>query len=325
MDITLLEFVDALFKGVGQVQFHDSFITGIFFLTGIALYSRRLALLAFVGSVVGTLTGMALGANEYWITFGLFGFNSVLTAEALYLFVKPTRDSMVYNIIGVVATAIAMAFLTVFFKPWNLPALTGPFNIITFVFLFAVATQILRPSDSFGWWKPWPTFDEKWTPVEFIKTVFRGMAQVMFCDDWRTGVLFFIGFTLGGYFTYPWRFGEAGMTLGFPYGLGGVVAFVGSFIGTSVAIAFKADINAVKHGLYGYNSVLTALALFGVFLHLTPTNFIYMAFWAAVTTIMMAAWQEIYRPYGIPPLTWPFCLITWIALWAIQLFPGVFT
>jgi urea transporter len=331
--INFIEFIDSIFKGIGQVQFHDSAITGVLFLVGLAIYSRRLALWGFIGSLVATLVGIAIGGNNWWVTFGLFGFNGELTATALWLFIKPSKRSVVYTLFGTALSAVVMVFLTRFFVPWGLPALTGPFNITTMLLLWAVgAGGVLHGFGKlnvgdFGWWMPWPTMEEKWTAAECVKTAFRGMSQVMFSDHWLTGIVFFIGLTLGGYFLYPWNYSHipGGTTnVGFPFGLGGVVALMGSVIGTLTAIGLRADKQAVHHGIFGYNGVLTALALFGVFYTLNPINLVYAIFFTIVSTLIMAAIMSIYAPYKMPALTLPFCVTTWIAIYATQIFTGVF-
>jgi len=333
IDIDIIGFFDSVLKGIGQVQFHDSAITGVLFLVGLAIFSRRLALWGFIGSLVATLVGIAIGGNDWWVTYGLFGFNGVLTATALWLFIKPSKRSVAYLLFGAALSALVMVSLTRFFTPWGIPALTGPFNITTMLLLWAngaggVVHGFGKLSiGEFGWWMPWPKLEEKWTAAECVKTSFRGMAQVMFSDHWLTGVVFFIAFALGGFFLYPWGHSHVpgGTTnIGFPFGLGGVVALMGSVVGTLTAIACKGDRQAIHHGIYGYNSVLTALALFGVFFALNPVNLVFALFFTAVTTIIMAAIMSMFAPYKMPALTLPFCVTTWIAIYATQIFSGVF-
>jgi urea transporter len=332
-EIDLLEFFDGVLKGIGQVQFHDSAITGALFLVGLAIYSWRLAVWGFVGSLVATLTGMAIGGSDWWVTYGLFGFNGELTATALWLFIKPSKLSMAFLVFGACLSALVMVAFTRFFEPWGLPALTGPFNITTMALLWANGAGGAVHGfgklnvGEFGWWMPWPKLEERWTLPEILKTPFRGMSQVMFSDHWATGVVFFIAFTLGGLILYPWDYSHvAGGTtnIGFPFGIGGVVALMGSIVGTLTAIALRGDRQAIHHGIYGYNSVLTALALFGVFYALNPANLAYALFFTVVTTVVMAALMSLFAPYKMPALTLPFCVTTWTAIYATQVFAGVF-
>ena len=58
-------------------------MAGIIIIVGIAVCSRIAAIFALVGSTVGMLTGLALGANGVAIYNGLWGFNSFDAALAV--------------------------------------------------------------------------------------------------------------------------------------------------------------------------------------------------------------------------------------------------
>ncbi|NHV96845.1 MAG: urea transporter, partial [Thaumarchaeota archaeon] len=195
----------------------------------------------------------------------------------------------------------------------KLPALTAPFVLTAWVFLFAARTLFKGISPSVGWWERWPTYgaEDKMEVGEFIKAVFRGNAQVMFSDSWITGVIFFVGYTLGGiryYWAYGPEFGLEPLTTGTggPFLLGGVIGFVGSLCGTLMALACGADKQSIKHGLYGFNGSLCAHALaagalpgFGLFPMMTPASILFGAIVAAaISSIVMAFVTEMWKPYS---------------------------
>src|SRR5690606_3300195 len=94
----------------------------------------------------------------------------------------------------------------------------------------------------------------------------------------------------------------------------GIVTLASAIIGTSVALVCGAEKGMIKRGLFGYNSVLTGLALF---LFLSGENrWIFALLGAAVATLFTAAIMNALRNFNIPILTLPFNILTWIVLLA---------
>jgi len=187
-----------------------------------------------ISSLAGAALGLLLGAPLHLITFGLFGYNSVLTGLALWSgpFVKSNKLTFALSVFGAAITAVTFMALdhalgdwfSIGGNGWAIPAFTGPFIITTWVIMYA--------SKRFGW-DVWPhpdvpdrapmlisvhdiasgfTADQlikdsenpiqkplegfKWTPWEFIKASLRGVAQVSFQENWVTGVFWVVGLTL---------------------------------------------------------------------------------------------------------------------------------
>jgi urea transporter len=128
--------LNAIFRGISQLFFANSVVSGIIIIAGIAVCSRIAAIFALVGSTVGMATGLALGANGVAIYNGLWGFNSFDAALAVggVFFVLSWRSGLL-----AVACAVLAAFLfgaiAALFTPWGLPALTLPFVFATLVFV----------------------------------------------------------------------------------------------------------------------------------------------------------------------------------------------
>ena len=75
--------VNAIMRGISQLFFANSIMSGILIIVGIAVASRIAAVFALVGSTVGMLTGLAVGASGVAIYNGLWGFNSFDAALAV--------------------------------------------------------------------------------------------------------------------------------------------------------------------------------------------------------------------------------------------------
>lgn len=139
--------VNAIFRGIGQLFFANSVAAGIIMVVGLAVCSRIAAIFAVVGSTVGMLTGLALGANGVAIYNGLWGFNSFDACLAVggVFFVLSWRSGILAVACAVLA-ALLFGAIASLFVPWGLPALTLPFCFATLAFvLLKGATDKLEP------------------------------------------------------------------------------------------------------------------------------------------------------------------------------------
>lgn len=123
-------------KGIGQVFLINSWVTGLFFLVGLALCSRWAALWAAIGSALALFVALIFKASGSDIANGLYGFSAVLTAIALAtVFYKPNPRSAFWAILGILVTLFIQAGMNVLLEPVGLATLTGPFCVTTWLFL----------------------------------------------------------------------------------------------------------------------------------------------------------------------------------------------
>ena len=130
------QFVQATLLSISQVFLKGSVIAALLFLAGLAVNSFAAAVAAVAGAVVAVITAHALGAESDLITGGLLGFSPVLTAVALgTVFNQPSLRVAAYAALGTVFTVVAQAAFNVALTPIAIPALTGPFVLVTWMFL----------------------------------------------------------------------------------------------------------------------------------------------------------------------------------------------
>lgn len=122
--------------------------------------------------------------------------------------------------------------------------------------------------------------------MSFIRTIMRGIGQVMFQNNSLSGLLFLIGI-----FINSWVLGLA--------------ALFGTFISTSTALIIKAPKESIQNGVYGFNGTLTGIAVF-LFFEASFYSLFALIIAAAMSTVLMHGLQKI-----IPPYTAPFNLVTW--------------
>lgn len=134
--MSFTELLAAWLRGIAQVFLVDSWVTGLFFLAGLAVSNVRAAVWAAAGSALALLTAILFRASAGDIAAGLYGFSPVLTAIALAtVFYKPGLRSALWAAVGVVVTVFVQAGMNVLAEPMGIATLTAPFCITTWLFL----------------------------------------------------------------------------------------------------------------------------------------------------------------------------------------------
>ncbi len=308
LNIPVVGFLEYCLRGVGQVVFMNSPITGLIILIAAWIQSPWLGFAGTLGVIVSTLAGLALGFDRGAIHAGLYGFNGVLVGLGLGLFLAPQWDAVVIVwiiLVSALSSVLMAALAAVFGGAWGVPPFTLAFNIGTLLFLIT-ALQI-----AFGRVGPLvapaaPTVSGPGAQLALRETaaaagstdamailnaVFRGIGQLFFLNSILAGVLIIIGILFC-----------SRIAAGF--------ALVGSIVGMLTGIALGADGVSIYNGLWGFNSFDAALAIAGVFYVLTWRSALLGVACAAFTALLFGAIASFFVPWGLPALTLPFCFGT---------------
>lgn len=299
-----LRSIDWVLRGIGQVVFQSNWLTGLLILAAIFLHSVPYGVAALVGVLTSTLTAVALRADRGLIDAGLFGFNGALVAIGLnaYLSADFTAgaflDPLAYGYVLVAAalSTVLMAALGAFLGWLQVPALTAPFVFATWIFLFAVvrfAGIEHGPLD--------PSLPElaaggsSYSMATWQDGILKGIGEIFFQDSWLAGAIILVAIAVNS------RISAA-------------MGLLGATLGVAVAVVLGAAETDVALGLYGFNAALTAMALGGFFLVLNVRSFLY-ALLGTLATVVAWAWLATFlSPTGMPTLTMPFVIITWVFL-----------
>ena len=351
----ILDFFYILFNGISEVPLFSSPITGILILAGVFLASRSAGVMMVISGLIGAGVAILLGAPYGLVAFGLFGYNSILTGMAFWSgpFAKSNKATFFISIFGAAVTAVVwmamahlmgdMFILNGLQESWAIPGFTSSFIFTTWTLMYA--------TKRFGhdiWPEPLPPEAEelikgsgnpsqitestfKWTPGEFMKATLKGVSQVTFVENWKTGVFWVVGLTLAfelapiltgqdrpwwtNAFTAQWNEFS-------PLYLGGAMALIGSAIGVAMAILTKLPTAETRAGLHGFNQVLVMIALTS-FVPLTPQSFMMAVFATVSCCFVMPALQRIFGTWGLPALTGPFVFTAWIFLLGISGFTNI--
>ncbi|MFC4112187.1 urea transporter [Nonomuraea zeae] len=288
-------------RGVAQVDFQPSYWVGLVFLVALFAGGWQFGVFGLLGTVVATATAYLLGVTWERVSMGLEGFCGTLIGVSLVLYLGVGWMTVFLVIGGAIAGSVLTSAMNTVLTPYNLPTFTAPFCVITTVMVIGgpsfervwaghvntSAPSAARPGIAMSW-------------TDFWQGTFNGIGQVFFQDKWYVGVIFLVGLLIAG-----WRIGLA--------------AFLASLLGLLVGWSFGAQAADLGAGLYGYNSVLTGIALAGTFVVLTPAGAVYAAIGAASAAALTAGIGNLFAVVGGHTLTWPFVLVTWVFLAAVPM------
>jgi urea transporter len=300
-----LRFVDACLRGYSQVFVINNPICGLLILIGILYDSWYTAVASLLAVVSSTGTAVVLGVSWDAVSSGLYGYNGVLTGIALVVFSAGNQHApgeqpdMLGAVIfmSAVSTVLTSAFGTVTVGLLGMPPTTFPFQVATWLWL-------LGAQSTFTYFPSAMPFAPQlavaggdaahvFIATDLIQAVFRGVSQVFLVNNTATGVFFLIGLAISS----P---------------IASVAAFVGSGVGVLTALALGMDTAAINAGLWGFNSSLTTLCVGGMFYVLSRKTCCLAIFAAVITIVCHAGVGAFLGPVGLPALTFPFTLTTWV-------------
>lgn len=285
----------ALSRGAAQVMFQDNPWTGLLFIIGIfaGSYIEGMPVVAWgalAGLVTSTLAGMFFRFPTADGRDGLWGFNGILVGCALPTFLANTWQMWLLLIFGAAISTWGRSGLNKLLASINLNSLTFPFVATTWILLLASSILGLEAPIT----APEPTVSD--TSIISLTTYWlKGISQVFLINSWVTGLLFLIGLAIAR----PWA---------------AVWAAIASAISLIMAYTFNTDPSFIANGLFGFNPVLTAIAIGCTFYKPSLKTTILTLLAIIATYFIHIAIQSLLTPCSLPTLTAPFCLTTWLTL-----------
>ncbi|MGA4847925.1 urea transporter [Streptomyces sp. G5(2025)] len=298
-------FAVQVLRGQAQVTFLPSAVAGAVFFLALSAAGWEYGLYGLTGTAVGTATARLLGVDRDRVAAGLEGFNACLTALCSAVFLGPRHlSTALLALAGCVVVTVVTAAVVRFLGTWGLPSLTLPYCLV------ASAMTIGAP----GFQRVWhhgeglavlpgsATGTTAVQPAELARGFFAGFAEIFFMPQWYVGALLLLGLLLADRHA-------AG------------VACLGSAAGIATAWALGAPAERIADGTAGYNSVLVALALCGVFLPARPATLAYALVGAGAAAAAGPAVAALFAPSGGHAFTWPFVVTTLVFLAGAKSFP----
>ena len=273
MDIQ--DFVKIHLRGAGQVMFQENALTGLLFLLGILANSWVMFVGAVIGTMASTLAAIFLGYDKKDIGGGLYGFNGCLVGIALFFFLVPDSEVLLFVIAGAALSSIIMNFM----HKRKLSPFTFPFVLSAWIALYSIsATGVLA-------FQPQPSAVA--TYFDAAPSLLTSLGQVMFQGSALTGMIFLVALLASSRSSAAY-------------------ALLGAAAGIAVSLVLGFPLALVNAGIFGYNGVLAAIAFSGrkkFALHFAMLS-------AALSSLVLFLFQSS----GIIALTAPFVFAAWIML-----------
>ncbi|SUK05872.1 urea transporter family protein [Staphylococcus agnetis] len=292
--------LQSFLKNISQVVLLENVWTGLLILIALWIGDWKVGLAAMIGSAISLVTAPWFGYTKEEIHAGLAGFNSVLVAIALTIFMVMTWQTvMVCLIATIIAMPLAKAMQTVF-RRYQLPELTTPFVLVTWMvllmnqqFAFLKSTVNVLPL------KHTATMDVT-KPLHPVIAFFNSMSQIFLVENVVSGILIIIAFFVAS----RWA---------------GFFVIIANVLSMLFVYVLGTDAMAFNHGLFGYNLILTVIAVAVTFRNLTRYHrYLMLVLVIVLTPMIYGATATLLEPFGIPILTLPFIIVTWILLLAGQ-------
>jgi len=303
-DSAALRFIDINLRGIGQVMLQNNPLTGALFLAAIAwgafaagapevLFGGLLALLT------STFTAMWLRVAHEALRDGLYGYNAVLVGLALPTFLQSTAMLWAYVVLGGAVSVVATLATANLIRTWHLSALTFPFVIVTWALLLAAFAFSGIGGDAAPFAGEVTALDPAASnPLDlaaFASGVLLSISQVFLKASVVAALLFLAGLAVNS----------------IPAAL---FAFGGAVLAVITAHLLGAESDLVSAGLLGFSPVLTAIAVGTVFYPPSARVAAYAALATVFTVVVQAAMNVAFAPLGVPALTAPFVLTSWLFL-----------
>lgn len=286
-------------------MFQGNTLSGLLIFIGIfwgaiAAHTIEVAIGAVVGLIVATVTGMLLNSDDISMRKGLYGYNGILVGAATPTVLSGGVTMWVYLVVGAAASTVVFMGTANVFKTWGVAALTFPFNLVNWTILlatfqFPAGSSVLTGSAHFPQHVAHHTRYADVTFCYLWNTVFRNVSQIFLINNTVTGVILVTALLVAS-------------------GWAALFALIGSAVALSAVLALGVNSVAVGNGIYGFNSVLTAIALGSVFYRPSWRVMIYSVFGVLFTVGVHAALTSAFAPFSLPTFTGPFVFATWLFL-----------
>lgn len=294
-----LGYLDSTLRGAGQVVFMNNPLSGALNFAAMfwAAYAGGATWSVAIGSVIGTLvataTAYGLPAPAADRKAGLLGFNGMLVGAAIPTFLA--ASPLMWGVLVFAAALSTIVALAVgnLLAPWKVGALTFPFVLTTWCVLLAAHTIPALPAVPAEAASPVLSLDA----AAFLRAILASVSQIFLVDNPVSGALFLLALAVHS----RWC---AALAIG------------GATLAVLAALLVGADKTAICHGLWGYSAALTAPAIGCIFLTPSARTLVYAAFATLLTVVLQGATAVFAASVGLPALTFPFVLATWLFLLA---------
>ena len=288
-------FINATFKGIGQILFCCSSLSGLLFLVAFAFGWWVIVPHCLLGSAIATLTALLFRQKSVYIENGLFGYNGALIGLTWPFFWPLSYFSITILILASSLSTLYAILLrnTISNSKANLPITSIPFVVIFLLFISYAYVFGLLPKHSF-----------ELIPLNLSTLDMTSVQDRIFqSKEWFSlgNRLLNHAVTIGTFFTGILLYSRISALFAF---IGGSLSFI-----TAYLLMGPEGLKLNQLGLHGFTSVPIAIALGGFFIAFNIPCFLYSMFGTCLGIFLWLLIAPLLAPHGIPILTIAFNVI----------------
>jgi urea transporter/murein DD-endopeptidase MepM/ murein hydrolase activator NlpD len=287
-----LQAVRGLLTAYAQVFFSRDLPAGLLFLAATFVVPAR-GLAGLAGWAMAVAWARLLGRPASHFAEGFYGFNGLLVGMALGQYFR-----LDLRMLGLLAAStllvvlIAASLRQLFERYLGLPVLSLSLMLAAWTALLAARRLDLAAP-------PAPTFSFEWGAgvlPPLVETFLRSLGAVFFLPKVAAGLL-----VLAGLLWFSrWA---------------AILAVVGYAAGALATISWGGAPSLLASEFHGFNFLLTAIAVGGIWILLEPGSILLAAIGGAAAAVVTAAFCAFLDPLGLPVLAMPFVVTTQLLLY----------
>lgn len=305
-------FIQGVLNSYSQIFFSANPVFAILIIL-VSFFDIFAGLSGICGVMVSNALAMWLGYNNYTVSKGAYGFNSLLVCLGLGIYFEPSLNLFFILMISSVFSVFLCVALQGVLTKYALPYLSIPFllvlwamtlasrefhalgisgrSIYTLNNLYTIGGQTLI--DVYNWWNALNIPNS-------LKTYFISLGAVFFQYNMLSGILIAIGLFVASR-----------------------ISFILSLIGFYSAYLFYAwlgaEITVVGYSYIGFNYILTSIALGGFFLIPTKTSYFWVMLLTPLVAILTISLSKVFAIFSLPIYSLPFNIIVILFLYILKL------
>ncbi|MEX2948560.1 urea transporter [Staphylococcus warneri] len=293
-----MKAVSIILKNISQVLLINNHYTGLLVLIALFIGDWKAGLSALIASIIAYVLAPHVNYSQQEINDGLAGFSPVLTAIALTLFLNENWAGILITLVATVLTLPVGSAIREWLKPYGIAMLTAPFVIVTW-FAVSISEQVSAvktPLNIIPGTVESIVKNNSSEHVDIIKSTLEGFSEVFLLPSIWAGLLILMGILIGSRKAT-------------------VYAMIGNILGFAIVAVLGGNSSDINQGLFGYNLILTAIAL-GTTFKTSINTYLSTVLGLLLTVLLHLGLNTMLEPIGLPSLTMPFILATWIMLFA---------
>ena len=305
-------FLSSLLNSYSQVFFSENKTLAILLLI-ISFFDLWAGISGLLSIIVANIVAIVMGYSTLEIKKGIYGFNPLLVGLGIGIYFAPAWNVLVLIVLAALLTFIISIILEGFFAKYGLPFLSVPFLLSIWLLMLAFPSL-----QNFGL-----SQRDLYTANELYSLGGNSLVKLY---EWGNSIIaessirtYFL--SLGGIFF------QFNVISGFIIALGLLIHsrihFLLSLLGFYTAFLFYQFLGvpsvSLNYSYYGFNFILSAIAIGGYFLIPSKSSFLWTIFFIPVLVILTIATDKLFGYFHLSVYSLPFNLVVLGFLYALKL------